>query len=575
MQAVAVGSVNPVGLDRMLLILATLAAVAFSAVLWLKTTYSSPGFSAKPSAAASASGWVVTAVAAVEPNQTVLSSEWVGKTLQRVCAAQTPEHCVVLEPSWLTDSPIVLPSTSAQWAFVRDQQALLALGSTLTVHSSQGEQASVELRPVHSGALDERVAVQLVTALLIYTMGCTLLAFVRRTADVWLAFAMCSGYCVLILARIWFTSRSWALPQAHWWLALAMIKVGIVTCAGCAMLVLRSLRLPHRFHYTVYAAVAGITTIIALHSMGVIDSVLWGYKTPLLACLFVVMGISVYSAFSKSDSPSDQASKALGNRTFVQFISLGFAPVLALTLLWVLKPDLPHVGFLTNFAIASAGLPIVTLVSRSSHYGMQRFWWAMWMALIASTLGIVGAAALAFVFRASAATALAIGLISASWVVYLLRGWLAARLLGNPIPVEASVPKLMALSALPSDRVVAQWHQILREAFDSYQAAPCELDPGQSRTDASIQAQGDTLVVPDLDGNGALALTGSARYTRSFTQADVLAANTLLALAVQGLAARDAFSQGARQERRRIAADLHDDIGGKLLHLANAPSHAV
>ena len=53
-----------------------------------------------------------------------------------------------------------------------------------------------------------------------------------------------------------------------------------------------------------------------------------------------------------------------------------------------------------------------------------------------------------------------------------------------------------------------------------------------------------------------------------------MAATIELYLVRHGLASAEAFEHGARQERRRIASDLHDDLGAQLLTIAQASNHA-
>ena len=546
--------------------LALLGTLLVFSVLWLKTSYPSPGFKSEPAA----DGWKVTRILR---KQTVVSAalpvDWLGQTITRACAASQPSTCVDLTPNWMVDSPMQLASSTAQRQFIESQQALLALGSLgdeVVFHSATGRQASVAILPAGAAKLDERVVLQTIVLLLIYALGCVMLAFVRRTPEVWLAFAMCAGYFLYMLARTWYTSRTWAQPEAAWWVAMLAFKVGVVTCGVCTALVLWRLSATGRIMAWVYAALAALVTVLVLHTLGVVDSVALGYRIPMLTCLMLILAAAGYAAFAR------RSANGLQSTVTLRVVSLGFTPMVIISVLWTARPDLLQIAYLQNFAVASAALPVVILVTRSAHYGMQRFWWGLWLILAASTLGVLTAGVVAVLSGLPAGSALLLGLTTASWIVYLLRAWLEKRMLGRPIELQQVLPQLMALAGATPHAQQAQWHQVLASTFEphSTQAVPLPTEPSHARS-AELLQTGDALMVKDMTGSGALLLTGAARYTRSFNASDRKIAETMHALAMQAAAARQSFSQGAVEERKRIAADLHDDIGGKLLHLANAP----
>jgi two-component system, NarL family, sensor histidine kinase DevS len=155
-------------------------------------------------------------------------------------------------------------------------------------------------------------------------------------------------------------------------------------------------------------------------------------------------------------------------------------------------------------------------------------------------------------------------------VYFPLRQWLLEKLsLRNKRRLEDHVLSLLELSALKrgSAEAAALWLRILDQAF-----APQQVEALGPVAEAAIEQSGMALHVPGLDGMG-VSLRGAGRGSRLFSSDDLGLANTLTRLARHAASIETAYHQGAQKERQRIAADLHDDIGGKLLHLANAPGH--
>jgi two-component system, NarL family, sensor histidine kinase DevS len=552
-------------IDLLVILLALGAAILLGGMLWLRAQYPSAGFLAEPSA----NGWRVTSIAR-DSGQGGVPRDWVGATILRACASDEPQRCVALKPDWMTDSPIVLPSASAIEEFVGSQQALLALasrpGEQVILHAQAvggGEaQANITLRPSRE-FLTERFALILLAAVMLYTVGCAMLAFVRRTHEVWLAFAMCAGFFLFMLMRSWYTNRTWAQPEGMWWIVIELFRVGVLLCGSACVLTIWNLRLRNTMLWLPRSACVLMCFAVFLHALGVIDSAAWGYRYVTLGFLVLIVGVAISAWWmARSEGPGEQ----LRSKNFGRILLVGFLPLMITMPLWSFRPDLQQIAYLQNMAVGLSGIPVVIMVSQSAHYQLHGFWWRLWLVLVAAVLGLLGAAIFVVLSGASAGLSLALMLVLAGFVIYALRGWLEKRLIGKPPAIEQFLPQIMAMQGLQGDAMEQAWRRILQDAFAPQSLVVATITPSS----ASLSHQGDSLLIPALGSASALTLTGAGSYTRSFGASDERLANSLHALAFQGLQARESFVAGAVQERRRIAADLHDDIGGKLLHLANS-----
>jgi signal transduction histidine kinase len=553
-------------IDWLVVLLALSAALLIACILWLRSQYPSAGFLSEPAP----QGWRITAIER-STAQGGLPADWGGRILTRACAGAEPERCVPLDPRWMLDSPISLPSASAISQFIVGQQALLELGSqsgqavilhSLSPQGNDSQSYRVTLQPARE-FLNERFALVLLAAIMVYTVGCAMLAFVRRTREVWLAFTMCAGFFLFMVMRSWYTNRTWAQPEATWWVAIDLFRLGVLTAGVACTIALWNLRLRNIKPWLPRITCTVICAMVTLHALGVIDSASWGYRYPTLGFLLLIVGISLVAWWLGN---KEGAGERLRSKNFGRIILVGFLPMMITMPLWSFRPDLQQISFLQNIAVGLAGIPIVIMVSQSANYQLHEFWWRLWLVLVAAVLALVGASLLVVLSGASAGLSLALMLGLALWAIYLLRNWLEKRLIGKPPAIEQFLPQLMALQGMQGDALEQGWHRLLQEAFAPQSLVAAHAAPER----VSLIEAGDSMLVPALGSASALKLRGAGSFTRSFGHSDERLASSLHALALQGLQARASFVAGAVQERRRIAADLHDDIGGKLLHLANS-----
>jgi signal transduction histidine kinase len=556
-------------IDVLMIVLALVASALLGGMLWTRAHYPSIGLLAEPAPG----GWRIATITR-DSSEGGVPRDWLGQTLTHACSAEMPDQCVALRPEWMIDTPIALPSATAIREFVKGQQDLLALssmtGQRVILHaqlkkesSPLGRATAVVTLQNSREFLTERYIIVLLTAVMIYTVGCAMLAFVRRTREVMLAFAMCAGFSLFMVMRSWYTDRTWAQPEETWWIVLGLFRLGVMVCAVSTIMTLWNMRLHNPKIWSPLGLCLVLCAVIALHSFGVIDSATWGYRyiTFIFAILILAIAlVSWWHARHQSDG------RRLRSKTFGQILLIGYLPAIISIPLWTFRPDLPQIAFIQNMAVGVVGIPIVILVSQSANYQLHVFWWRLWLVLVAAVTALVGSALLVLVFvKISAGASLAVMAVLATFAIYLLRHWLEKRLIGTPPALETFVAELMQMQGLQSQALDQAWQNILSKAF-----APQRIESAAGRISrsAEIEQDGDCLSVPALGSTNTLVLTGASNFTRSFGFADMKLAQSLLALAQQGLAARASFVEGAVQERRRIAADLHDDIGGKLLHLA-------
>ena len=108
---------------------------------------------------------------------------------------------------------------------------------------------------------------------------------------------------------------------------------------------------------------------------------------------------------------------------------------------------------------------------------------------------------------------------------------------------------------------------MLTELYDplEIEVAEQDIDIAKRRTD------GLELTIPATAGEAALILRYPGKGRRLFNAEHVSLARELIAFMNKAEAARDSYRRGVMEERGRIAQDLHDDVGARLLTSLHRP----
>jgi two-component system sensor histidine kinase DevS len=117
----------------------------------------------------------------------------------------------------------------------------------------------------------------------------------------------------------------------------------------------------------------------------------------------------------------------------------------------------------------------------------------------------------------------------------------------------------IGLTSSPSEQL-AEWVGVLRRRFD-----PLRLDVGEGGELARLEDDGVALVTPALPGLPALRPEYARGGRALFSPGDVAQADALADMLRFVFDSRDAYERGVVGERKRIAGDIHDNLGASLL----------
>lgn len=107
-----------------------------------------------------------------------------------------------------------------------------------------------------------------------------------------------------------------------------------------------------------------------------------------------------------------------------------------------------------------------------------------------------------------------------------------------------------------------RWRELQRQIFEPLEVRAAD---GAAGDKAAIVADGVELIIPAAAGSPALCLRYPWRGRGLFGPAHLQLAEQLTTLLHQLEDGRDAYGRGVIEERLRIARDLHDDVGARLL----------
>ena len=259
-------------------------------------------------------------------------------------------------------------------------------------------------------------------------------------------------------------------------------------------------------------------------------------------------------------------------RAALQWFLLAWMVGVSAFVLLILAPQLAGID---TSAAQGYGFLLFLLVYGGLGFGILRYrlfdigeWWLRVIGWIATVLALVIAdIVFAMGLELSAGLSLALALLISALVWLPIRSWIwhrsFARSAGDPLSRLQTVLDA-ALAARPEEQV-ERWRSVLTTEFTPLQIGPAEPSPEPALVDNGLG-----LLVPGAGPAPALLLSHADSARRLFNRRDLATARELHALFAHSLRSRDAFEAGAKAERTRIAGDIHDNIGARLLTALHA-----
>ena len=288
----------------------------------------------------------------------------------------------------------------------------------------------------------------------------------------------------------------------------------------------------------------------------------WGMRIPILLEMCLAIGVGLWQWYrTRGDLLARAAlrwmllSVLVGCGLFV-FIMVGS------TLLGSLPP-LPQAYAMGFFLIMYVGLALG--VGRYRLFELDRWAYRVLLWVLGAALVLALDAALISALHLAPDAALLVATLASGWLYFPLRQWLLLRMLRPTPPVEQSLAELVSLAMTPEAAGRArQWRELLAHRFAPARTTDLASD-GPAR--ATLLDEGLALAVPAHHDCPALRLDLRDGGRSLFSGRDVRFVDGLVELMEQTVVRRAALEAATQAERQRIAKDLHDDLGSRLLML--------
>lgn len=475
---------------------------------------------------------------------------------------------IAARPDLIMEEPDTLPSKAAYRDFLTDQQYLHdgLMQGRLMARLTDGSQAVLQHEPAAWHELPRMFWFQLVVGF----------AGLLTVIMVW------------SIARSDLSTRLYALTGVGF--SLSALTAAVYSTRELAMPAdtIRLLSAANHFGALLFTAALSSLLFVYPHRLGRVWPVLmvcfgsalllWLADTLFLTTSFMVFHVGVLIIFTLSfvfsgvqwwqtrRLPAERAALRwflvaiyIGTSLFAGFIILPAA----FGLPGVASQGIMFSAFLVMFWGLSLG------VARYRLFKLEVWWRSIWAWLLSGIVILIVDFLLIRSLQMDSGQALTLSVALVGWLYFPARQWLWGRF-GKAAsrPLSDWLPDVMPLllneerGVDQEERLLARWPQLLQVVFRPLQvsrgegAAPRLLDDGLG------------LMLPDSNEDAPpWELRHADRGSRLFHEQDIATFASLSRLFSLTLDICHARDQGARVERERIARDVHDDLGARLLTL--------
>ena len=447
---------------------------------------------------------------------------------------------------------------------------------TVRLHFSDG--SSADLAPKARGSLHLGLPYWLLSALalVLYLVG-LVVVMVRPTLAnaLYAAMALCQSGSLLFIAAT--TALDLAMPPGYALLewrartAFDLATAAAMVSAACV----HPRRLPHAAVIAL-AAWVSVGTLFVLAWNGSTGHAWWWTQASIALLGLVALALLGWS-YRIEPNPYARVMRRFGMVTVGSWVLLSVA--IAAT---EGQPGL-HLSIATtgpiSWVVFVAWLVLLMPFLAKSQHVLREFSLLAGISTVATSLDLLFVAAFSFgqLTSITLSVFLSLGLYAGArqWVLNHLRG-------SHLVTMERLFERLYRMAreveAQPQ-RAASSLLGLLQEVFEPLESA---LAQGGARL-ARTSADGSTLTVPVPDLSGApgrtpqtLVLRFAQRGRQLFTDDDARLANRVVEQLRRAIVFDQAVERGRSEERSRLAQDLHDDIGARLLTLmyqAQSPEH--
>lgn len=485
----------------------------------------------------------------------------------RMVAFHTPDGVVAAQDLLLIEEPDVLPNTQAYMGFLSDQQRL---HSALAAGRLQAELADGRRLPLLGelptwNTLPFLFWMQLFIGFAGVLTTIVVWSVARPDISTRLYVITGIGVSLAALTAAVYSTRDLGMP-AGWIRGLSIFNhlgAQVFTAALASLLFVYPRRLGR--HQPVVAACFTASMTFWLLDSFQINGFFFNHLGILL-----IFSLSFVFAFMQWRQTRDYPADRAALRWFLMTIYLGtglFAGLIiipaAIGLPFVIPQSFMFAAFLIMFWGLSLG------VARYRLFKLESWWRSIWAWLLSGLAIILLDLLLIGLLDMSGGMALSVSVAVVGWLYFPVRQWLWGRLgaggqRGLVDWLPEILPLLIAEDRGPDQeaRLLQRWPLLLEVVF-----RPLAIQRSDGEAPRMLD-DGLALVVPDINEDEApwelRHADGGRRLFNDQDLANLAILKRLFALTLDLCHARD---EGARLERVRIARDVHDDLGAKLLTL--------